>query len=215
MSMDDLLIDEEMTPEWHAEQATAAAEKLAAEAKESEQLRAKERSRAAKHPREWAAWVKVEPLLEVTFSLAGTPPYDFEDFLADVGAAPSGDAVVVRKDESGAFRKGNMRWSGPEEPSQDRPAIPPPGQEGLSINEAAALKGLHPDTIRRAVLSGELPAANVGTSGRARYLISRAGLEAWLERRRNGPAAAARRKKKAAAPPPPSRHFKRRPSASA
>jgi Helix-turn-helix domain len=84
---------------------------------------------------------------------------------------------------------------------------PPLGQEGLSIKETAAVYGLSEDTVRRDVVCGELPAANLGTSGRPRYVILRKDVEALLERRKSEPAPARRKKK--AAPPPPSRHFKR------
>jgi excisionase family DNA binding protein len=58
------------------------------------------------------------------------------------------------------------------------------GRVTLTVPELAALTGLHPLTIRRAIGNGELKAANGG--GRSHYRISRADAEAWWRGRGGG-----------------------------
>jgi excisionase family DNA binding protein len=61
-----------------------------------------------------------------------------------------------------------------------------PDQEWLAIKDAAAVTGLSEPHIRRAVRSGDLPAANVGTQGRPVWRIARTDLEKWMHRRMGG-----------------------------
>lgn len=61
-----------------------------------------------------------------------------------------------------------------------------PGQEWLSIKEAAVVVGLSEDHVRRAVTGSALPCSNVGTNDRPLYRISRKDLEAFMERRKAG-----------------------------
>ena len=78
--------------------------------------------------------------------------------------------------------------------------------EFYSIRQAAAVVGVSPDHIRRAVVSGTLPCANVGTAGRPTYRIARADLLAWVEKQKAGPLSPARRRP---ASVPVSRHHRR------
>jgi excisionase family DNA binding protein len=48
----------------------------------------------------------------------------------------------------------------------------------LTVNEAAAVVGVHPLTLREAIRRGEVPSVRVGR----RVLIPRKALEAWLDR---------------------------------
>lgn len=47
----------------------------------------------------------------------------------------------------------------------------------LSIKEAAKLLGIHPNTLRRRIADGSIPARRLGN----RVLIPVSALEAWLE----------------------------------
>jgi excisionase family DNA binding protein len=55
-----------------------------------------------------------------------------------------------------------------------------PSTDWLSIKEAAALTGLSAPTIRRAILSGALPATNKGSKRRPLYRVKRADLVTWM-----------------------------------
>lgn len=77
--------------------------------------------------------------------------------------------------------------------------------EFYSIKQAAAVVGVSPDHIRRAVVAGSLACSNVGTLGRPTYRIARADLLAWVERQKAGPLPT-RRKSRAV---PVSRHHGR------
>jgi excisionase family DNA binding protein len=58
--------------------------------------------------------------------------------------------------------------------------------EFVSIRQAARLTGLSSSHVRRAVVSGELPASNVGSAARPTYRISRTDMEDWMNRKRGG-----------------------------
>lgn len=71
--------------------------------------------------------------------------------------------------------------------------------EWLTIQQAAALLGCSRDHINRAVVTKELPAANIGKNERPTYRIKRADLDAWMESRKNEKTTSR----------PVSRHFRR------
>jgi excisionase family DNA binding protein len=52
----------------------------------------------------------------------------------------------------------------------------------LTVDEVARQLGVHPDTVRNWIKSGELAAIDLG--GRAGYRISEADLSAFLQKRR-------------------------------
>ncbi len=56
----------------------------------------------------------------------------------------------------------------------------------LSIKEAAALTRLSYSHVRRAVLSGDLPASNVGSATHPVYRIARTALAAWMDNKKGG-----------------------------
>lgn len=60
--------------------------------------------------------------------------------------------------------------------------------EYVSIKRAARITGLSGSHIRRAVLSGDLPASNTGGSLRPVYSIARKDLAAWMEKKKGGTA---------------------------
>jgi excisionase family DNA binding protein len=59
-------------------------------------------------------------------------------------------------------------------------------QRYLSIRQAATHTGLSYSHVRRAVLSGELPASNVGSASHPVYRIDRGELANWLEKKKGG-----------------------------
>jgi excisionase family DNA binding protein len=59
-------------------------------------------------------------------------------------------------------------------------SLPGAQADYLSIKEAAALTRLSYSHVRRAVLSGELPASNVGSGSHAIYRIARSDLTVWM-----------------------------------
>ena len=56
----------------------------------------------------------------------------------------------------------------------------------LSIKDAAGLTSLSYSHVRRAVLSGELPASNIGSTRHPVYRIARKDLAEWMERKKGG-----------------------------
>lgn len=61
-----------------------------------------------------------------------------------------------------------------------------PVPEWLAIKGAALITGLSAPHIRRAVRSGNLPAANVGTRSRPIWRIFKNDLENWMRERKGG-----------------------------
>jgi hypothetical protein len=68
-----------------------------------------------------------------------------------------------------------------------------PQAEWLSIKGAAAVMGLSPDYVRRAVIGGVLASSNVGTPDRPCYRISRGAIAAFMKEREAGPRAGPRK----------------------
>lgn len=54
-------------------------------------------------------------------------------------------------------------------------------KKAYKIPEAAALYGVSPDTIKRAIAAGKLRAKRSGPSGGGHHLIGDAALEEWFE----------------------------------
>jgi excisionase family DNA binding protein len=74
-----------------------------------------------------------------------------------------------------------------------------------SIQQAAVYTSLSEDHVRRAVVGGTLPAANLGTAGRPLYRIAVKDIDRWWEERKSGPKPPPRRGQSL----PPSRHHQR------
>ncbi len=94
---------------------------------------------AARHPDEWEEWVRLLPLLKPVIDFAAEEPFDFDDFLMEVGRRPSVNHVVVRRDESLPYEQGNMGWSAPKAEAPKSPY--------LNVEEAAAYLGVAVRTI--------------------------------------------------------------------
>lgn len=62
------------------------------------------------------------------------------------------------------------------------------GSRWLQVKEVAALLDLHPVTVRRKILRGDLPAYRLGPKGAA-VRVDRRELEAWLHADPQEPAA--------------------------
>jgi excisionase family DNA binding protein len=58
--------------------------------------------------------------------------------------------------------------------------------EYVSLKRAATLTGLSYSHVRRAVLTGELPASNVATASHPLYRIARTDLASWMEAKKGG-----------------------------
>lgn len=59
-------------------------------------------------------------------------------------------------------------------------------QRFLTIEAVASLTGLSDSHIRRAIRSGDLPAANMGTSSKPRWLIDLEDVMGWIELKKGG-----------------------------
>lgn len=55
----------------------------------------------------------------------------------------------------------------------------------LNVKDAAEELDVSPDQIKKLILSGDLPAVNVGIASRTFWRIARSDLDAWVEKRRN------------------------------
>jgi excisionase family DNA binding protein len=91
--------------------------------------------------------------------------------------------------------------------------MPPQGY--FKIKQAMAYTRLSDDHIRRAVTSGRLPVSNIGTPNRPLYLISKADIDAWMEKQKAGPQPRPARKngQPEVRKLPPSRHYASPPAA--
>lgn len=59
-------------------------------------------------------------------------------------------------------------------------------QRFLMIEEVASLTGLSDSSIRRAIRSGDLPAANMGTTSKPRWLVDLEDVVGWIRRKKGG-----------------------------
>ena len=99
----------------------------------------RERLWAANHSAEWEEWLRILPLLNTTIEFGASKPFEFDDFLMEVGRRPSPNHVVVRRDECKGFQQGNMVWAA------QTPA--PPKSPYLNVKEAAAYLGVAVRTV--------------------------------------------------------------------
>ena len=72
-----------------------------------------------------------------------------------------------------------MQGSGGVVPARERKGILTMTEPDLKLLEVAALAHLHPDTVRKAIANGRLPARR--HTARGDYRITRADLDRWLE----------------------------------
>jgi hypothetical protein len=104
-----------------------------------------ERAWAAAWPREWGEWRRVRLLLDAPIAF-GDSQFDFDEFLKEVGRAPSPRHVVRRKRAAEPYRPGNMGWV------EDAPVAS--RSPYLSSSQAAEFLGIALQTLRnkRAVI---------------------------------------------------------------
>jgi hypothetical protein len=89
----------------------------------------------ARHPHEWKQWLKLQSKLDHLTHAFSHPPFDFDEFLKDVGRAPSRAHLIVRCDTAQTFRRGNLRWA---VPMRQKPRRSP----YLNAQEAADFLGI-------------------------------------------------------------------------
>lgn len=105
----------------------------------AEQRRRREQVWAAKYKKEWKEWKRVRLLLDALGDVWSSTPFDFDDFLREVGSCPRVGYRVVRRDRTLPYQSGNLRWAGPK-----KKAVEP---AGLSADEAAEFLGIARQTV--------------------------------------------------------------------
>lgn len=138
-------------------------------AEEAERSR-REKVWATRHPNEWEEWRRVRLLMNPIIDFCAEHPFDFEDFLKEVGRRETLNHFVERLDTSKPYQQGNMKF---EEKGPERPASP-----YYTAKEAAAYCRLglqtiynHSHEIRRVPGIGKL-------------LYTQEALDEWLTTRR-------------------------------
>jgi hypothetical protein len=135
MRMEELLYEFEMTPEeQRAEQEEWKQEQAARKAQRARQEGVWE----ARHTAEWDEWVRVRLLLNGPIPF-GDEPFDFDDFLREVGRCPSPKHEVVRSNESEPYQQGNLSWAA----KTPEPLLSP----YLNVEQAAAYLGVAKRTV--------------------------------------------------------------------
>lgn len=113
--------------------------RAAAEAAEQAVRARRESVWATRHPAEWEEWQRVRPLLDVVIDFLAEHPFDFDDFLREVGRRPTHAHAVDRVDEARPFEQGNLAWV----PLTTKPAPSP----HLNVEQAADYLGVAVQTI--------------------------------------------------------------------
>jgi excisionase family DNA binding protein len=96
----------EDSPDGQAERARAV--RLVADAKAEQERR--EKVWAVNYSVEWEEWQRLQSLLIPILDFGGDMRFDFDNFLMEVGRAPSPAHRVVRKTNVLPFQQGNLRW---------------------------------------------------------------------------------------------------------
>ena len=123
------------SPEGRAEKMRLAA---LLEAEKGERVR-REQVWRVRSPGEWVEWVRLQPLLIPVIDFWADHPFDFDDFLREVGRRPSSAHTVIRVDETKPFQQGNLVWAGP--------VVEPPSSPYLNVEQAAAFLGVAVQTV--------------------------------------------------------------------
>jgi hypothetical protein len=132
----------EATPEgqeWLQEQERMRAEREAAAAAEDAERVRRERVWAQKHKYEWKEWKRVRLFFGFSISFGDEKPFDFDDFLKEVGRHEFPGQRVVRRNSNLPFKAGNLRWS----KQQQKPVEP----AGLNSQKAANFLGIRLQTL--------------------------------------------------------------------
>jgi hypothetical protein len=127
-----------------------------------------ERQWRTSHPLEWSEWVKVRPAL---FPLFGRPDYDFQDFLAEVGNAPSTSHAITRVNSALPWQAGNLCWAGKSAPPVESPYF--------DYERAAAYCACAVKTLQNAKANGHIRAVGGG----AGVKFERNELDRWMTAR--------------------------------
>lgn len=137
--MEELLYEQLLTPEEReAEKAERETVRQEREAQAAERVR-REVVWKRRHPSEWVEWVRLQPLLNPLADLWADHPFDFDEFLKEVGRQPSPNHLVVRSDDAKPYQQGNLTWAAP-------PPLPSPSPY-LNTEEAAAYCRRRPKTL--------------------------------------------------------------------
>jgi len=158
------LLDYELDQETVAWLATpegrAWVEKVKQEQAEADAARARqEQVWKEKHPGEWRAWMRLQPLLAPVISFVGDSGFDFDQFLREVGSAPSPAHRVVRKYKDLPYEQGNLRWKSPRAVETVRvspAAVPQAGGGTLTKKEVAYRLRVSERTVNRWMSEGLL-----------------------------------------------------------
>ncbi|MFO0798344.1 MAG: helix-turn-helix domain-containing protein [Gemmataceae bacterium] len=138
------LLHAEEDAEWAAWEASpegrAEKERMQQARAAAEQERARrERVWAVRNPDEWEEWVRLQPLLNPVIDFAADYPFDFDDFLMEVGRRPSASHIVVRRDDERAYQQENLTWACKQ--------VEPPRSPYLNVEQAAAYLGVAVRTV--------------------------------------------------------------------
>ncbi|QDU20602.1 helix-turn-helix domain-containing protein [Urbifossiella limnaea] len=108
------------SPEGRAEKERATRAQAAADAERAR----REQAWASERPVEWAEWQRLQPLLVPVIDFGGDMRFDFDNFLMEVGRAPSPAHRVVRKAKALPYKQGNLRWKAATPPKTNPSPAP-------------------------------------------------------------------------------------------
>ena len=143
----ELLLDEEYaeraaweaSPKGRGHYAQVRQESALRAADETAAVSRQEKAWAAAWPREWEEWQRVRPLILAPIAFSDYD-FDFDEFLKEVGRAPSPRHAIQRSREDAPYQPGNLCWVD---------AIPEaPASPSLTAKEAAAYLGIALQTLR-------------------------------------------------------------------
>ena len=132
---------------------------------------------AARHPAEWGEWVRLLPLMPLTFDFGSGESYDFPQFLSEVGPRPSPGHAIKPRDETIPYARGNLVWGKTPRP---KTAPRPVDSPYLTVDEAAA----YCRRARKTVLNHHSLGNVRSMPGTRPPLFRREELDEWVAKRR-------------------------------